>query len=100
MILECVLFKGVNEMAFTEDNVEGKQHIDILWDSLCNSALKLGNSDSYVQQNKDPKHTACIMRLNLLHNVKNGKCYHKLIQNLLVLILSQFGRVQHVAALF
>ena len=37
----------VGKMDFIEGSMNSKQHIDTLWDNLCNSDLKLGISNSY-----------------------------------------------------
>lgn len=69
MIWGCMSAEGTGKLHFVRGNMNAMYYIDILKETVKDSAEKLGIKDDFVfYQDNDPKHKSWVARMWLLHN--------------------------------
>ncbi|GFW10091.1 transposable element Tcb1 transposase [Trichonephila clavipes] len=79
MVWGCVAHNGAGNLAFIDNKMNALAYIDVLRQSLLDSAKKLSMEKSFIfQQGNDPKHTAIVTNTWLLyHAPRTKKSRHK-----------------------
>lgn len=72
MVWGCMAASGVGNLAFIDGMMDKIAYLNILKNNLKDSAEKLGLRSNFTfQQDKDPKHTAFVVKEWLLYNCRN-----------------------------